>query len=410
MSTVKPAPDPDSSNFDPTVGRMAENILYFARLLRSAGMPVGPDRIMDAVTAVKTIGIGIREDFYWCMFALFVSRNDQRTLFDQAFHIFWRNPRIMDRLMSAMLPTVRVENKQDLDAMNRRLAEAMKSCATDQIKDSESDEIELDAAFTYSQREVLQKIDFEQMSATELAAAKKAIKQLRLPIKDVPTRRFMRDDRSHRVDMRATLRASLKAGHTIPLKFKIHRRRHPPLVVLCDISGSMNRYSRMFLHFMHAVTNDRDRVHTFVFATRLTNISRHLRHRDVDVALDNVAEAVNDWAGGTRIGACLKEFNAKWSKRVLGQSAITLIISDGLDRDQATGLAEQMERLAKSSKRVIWLNPLLRYEGFEARAMGVRAMLPWVDEFRSSHNLASLGELSEVMCKIGLLNRARTRS
>ncbi len=397
MNVEETEPGPYSDDFDATAGRMTENILYFARLLRSAGMPVGPDRVLDAVTAVKTIGIGSREDFYWCMFALFVSRADQRALFDQAFHIFWRNPRIMDRLMSAMLPIVRVENEQDLEAMSRRLAEAMKSGVAEQIKEQESNEIELDAAFTYSKREVLQKIDFEQMSTAELAEAKKAIRQLRLPIADMPTRRFLRDNRGPQVDMRATLRASLKAGHAIPLKFKRHRRRHPPWVVLCDISGSMNRYSRMFLHFMHAVTNDRDRVHTFVFATRLTNISRHLRHRDVDVALDNVADAVNDWAGGTRIGACLKEFNGRWSRRVLGQGAITLIISDGLDRDEAEGLGKQMERLSKSAKRVIWLNPLLRYAGFEARAMGVKAMLPWVDDFRSCHSLGSLGELGGVL-------------
>ena len=400
MDIESPEPDPYSNNFDLTDGRMAENILCFARLLRSAGMPVGPDRVLDAVTAVKTIGIGLREDFYWCMFALFVNRADQRTLFDQAFHIFWRNPRIMDRLMAAMLPAVRIESEQDLDAMSRRLADAMKSSVAEQLKDAESDEVELDAAFTYSKREVLQKIDFEQMTAAELTEAKKAIARLRLPIMDVPTRRFVRDNRGTQVDMRATLRASLRSGDAIPLKFKRQRRRHPPLVVLCDISGSMNRYSRMFLHFMHAVTNDRDRIHTFVFATRLTNISRQLRHRDVDVALDSVADAVNDWAGGTRIGACLKEFNTRWSRRVLGQGAITLLISDGLDRDEAAGLAEQMERLSKSTRRLIWLNPLLRYEGFEARARGVKAMLPWVDDFRSSHSLESLGELSEVLSRL----------
>ena len=391
--------DSTPHNFDYPDGRMAENILYFARLLRSAGMPVGPDRVLDAVTAVKTLGIGLREDFYWCMFALFVNRADQRSLFDQAFHIFWRNPRIMERLMSAMLPTVRVEHKQDFQEMSRRLADAMGTDSGKEHQEPKSDEVELDAAFTYSKREVLQKIDFEQMTAAELVAAKKAIAQLRLPIMDVPTRRFTRDNRGAQIDMRTTLRASLRAGNAIPLKFKRPRRRHPTLVILCDISGSMNRYSRMFLHFMHAVTNDRDRVHTFVFATRLTNISRHLRHRDVDVALDNVAAAVNDWAGGTRIGACLKEFNARWSRRVLGQAAITLIISDGLDRDEAAGLEGQMERLSKSTKRLIWLNPLLRYEGFEARAKGIKAMLPWVDDFRSSHNLASLVELGRVLSR-----------
>jgi uncharacterized protein with von Willebrand factor type A (vWA) domain len=161
----------------------------------------------------------------------------------------------------------------------------------------------------------------------------------------------------------------------------------------------------MFLHFMHAITNDRDRVHAFVFATRLTNITRQLRHRDIDLALDGVADAVSDWSGGTRIGACLKEFNNVWSRRVLGQGAITLILSDGLDREAAEGLRWQMERLAKSSRRLIWINPLLRYEGFEPRAAGIRAMLPYVDDFRTSHNLKSLAELTDVLSHVQPRNK-----
>jgi uncharacterized protein with von Willebrand factor type A (vWA) domain len=167
--------------------------------------------------------------------------------------------------------------------------------------------------------------------------------------------------------------------------------------VLCDISGSMNRYSRMFLHFLHALTNDRDRVHTFVFGTRLTNITRYLRHRDVDVALSGVAQAVADWSGGTRIGTCLKEFNLRWSRRVLGQNAVVLLISDGLDRDLGEDLTEAMERLHKSCRKLIWLNPLLRYEGFEPRAAGVRAMLPNVDAFLPAHNINSLIGLARAL-------------
>lgn len=371
--------------------------MYFSRLLRAAGLAVGPGKVLDAVTAVKIIGIGSREDFYWCLFSQFVNRYDQHELFDQAFHIFWRNPHILEKMMGAMLPTIRVEKDAELEEMSRRLADAMGTPELEDKHQTDSEQIEFDASFTFSSEEVLQEIDFEAMSAAEVAEAKRAIAKLRLPIMEVPTRRFQRDARGSRVDMRATLRAALRSSAAIPLKFKKPRRRHPPLVMLCDISGSMSRYSRMFLHFMHAITNDRDRVHAFVFATRLSNISRHLRHRDVDLALDNVADAVDDWSGGTRIGACLKEFNNNWSRRVLGQGAITLILSDGLDRESAEGLSWQMERLAKSSRRLIWINPLLRYEGFEPKATGIRAMLPHVNDFRSCHNLNSLAELTNVL-------------
>ena len=173
--------------------------------------------------------------------------------------------------------------------------------------------------------------------------------------------------------------------------------RHPPLVIMCDISGSMERYSRMLLHFMHAVTNDRDRVHTFLFGTRLTNVTRYLRDKDVDAALKKVSAVVDDWAGGTRIGHCIGEFNKLWSRRVLAQGAVVLLISDGLDRDEAVGLGGEMERLHKSCRRLIWLNPLLRYEDFQPKSVGIRAILPQVDELRAVHNLNSLAELTAVL-------------
>jgi uncharacterized protein with von Willebrand factor type A (vWA) domain len=214
----------------------------------------------------------------------------------------------------------------------------------------------------------------------------------------VRTRRLVPDARGRRVDLRATLRASLRSGaDIIPLRRRSQESRHPPLVVLCDISGSMSRYSRMFLHFLHAITNDRDRVHTFVFGTRLTNITRHLRHRDVDVALAGVSAAVADWSGGTRIGSSIKEFNLRWSRRVLGQNAVLLLITDGLDRDLGKDLGPEMERLHKSCRKLIWLNPLLRYEGFEPRPLGVRVMLPHVDAFLPAHNIDSLISLGRAL-------------
>lgn len=389
---------PSSTRNSPEIeGRLAENILYFARLLRSAGLPVGSGRVLDAISAVKLIGIGPQDDFYSCLFSLFVSRKDQRELFDQAFHIFWRNPRFMERMMGAMLPTIKIEQEEDLEEMSRRLSDALGPGNESSEAREEKDQVEFDAAFTFSDKEALQEKDFEQMSAAEIEEAKRAIAKLRLPIIDVPTRRFKQANNGKRVDMRASLRAALRSGEGIPLKFKKPRRRKPPLVILCDISGSMDRYSRMFLRFMHAISNDRDRVYGFVFGTRLTHITRQLRHRDIDVALEKATDTVKDWSGGTRIGQCLKQFNRTWSRRVLGQGAITLIISDGLDRDEAEGLEKEMERLAKSTRRLIWLNPLLRYDGFEPKASGIKAMLPHVDDFRSVHNLNSLAELSSVL-------------
>ena len=378
-------------------GRIAENIMYFARLLRSAGLPVGPGKVLDAISAVRLVGIGAQEDLYWTLFSQFVNRNDQRDLFNQAFHIFWRNPHIMERMMGAMLPTIKIEQEQELEEMSRRLTEAMSSGSLSGTPETDSSKVEFDASFTFSEKEVLQEKDFEKMSAEEIAVAKQAIAHLRLPIADLPTRRFKRAEKGVQIDMRATLRAALRSPDIVPLKLKMPKRRRPPLVMLCDISGSMSQYSRMFLHFMHAMTNDRYRVHCFVFGTRLTNISRYLKHRDVDVALDKAALGVKDWSGGTRIGACLKEFNNFWSRRVLTQGAITLIISDGLDRDEGDGLKKEMERLTKSSRRLIWLNPLLRFESFEPKAKGIRAMLPYVDDFKAAHNLKSLVELADVL-------------
>ena len=379
-------------------GRLPENIMHFARVLRAAGLPVGPGRVIVAVRAVEVAGISSREDLYWTLHAVFVSRRDQRELYDQAFHIFWRNPRILERAMSMLLPTFGAENESPPQAReaNRRLTDALFPAEQGEppVQEQEEETL-LDAAFTFSAREELKTRDFESMSVAEIDQAKKAIAAMRLPFVDVKTRRYKENSSGSRIDMRATIRASLRSGgNIIPLRRRSRVRRNPPLVVLCDISGSMSRYSRMFLHFMHAVTNDRDRVATFVFGTRLTNVTRYLRQKDVDVALNDVSESVQDWSGGTRISECMREFNTNWSRRVLGQGAMVLLITDGLDREGTENLGFEMERLHKSCRRMLWLNPLLRYEQYEAKAAGARQILPHVDEFRSIHNLESIADLA----------------
>ena len=386
-------------------GRIATNIMHFARVLRAAGLPIGPGKVIDAINALEQTGLGRRDDFYWTLHAVFVNRRDQRELFDQAFHVFWRNPQILERMMSMILPTAQLgEGEAPKNEISPRIAEALTAGATpqDDIKTRETEEIEFDATLTFSQDEVLREMDFEKMTASEIEAAKSAMRRMRLPIMEIPTRRFRPDKTGARADMRATLRTALRSGgDIIPMRWRRRRQRKPPIVVLCDISGSMERYARMLLHFLHAITNDRDRVHTFLFGTRLTNVTRYLRNKDIDVALEQVTDAVVDWSGGTRIGQCLHDFNRDWSRRVLTQGAVVILITDGLDREGGEGLPKEMDRLHRSSRRLIWLNPLLRYDQFEPKSQGIRAILPHVDDFRPVHNLESLAQLTHILGDIG---------
>jgi uncharacterized protein with von Willebrand factor type A (vWA) domain len=386
-------------------GRLVENVMHFARALRGAGLKVGPGRVLDAVQALRGIGVVNKTDFYWALHAVFVSRRSEREVFDQAFHLFWRNPELLQKMLSLVLPSIEGAEETEAREISRRLADALgrDGAGGDEAREGE-EKVEIDATLTWSDRELMRSMDFEQMSAEEFEEAKRAVAKLVLPLAEVGTRRFRPDTKGRRADLRATLRAALRAGgDVIPLRFKRRLTRPPPLVVLCDISGSMKRYSRLLLHFMHALANDRERVFCFLFGTRLTNITRELRHRDVDVALDKVSAHVADWSGGTRIGRCLAEFNRLWSRRVLAQGAVVLFLSDGLDRDAGSGLWREMERLHKSCRRLIWLNPLLRYDRFEPKSLGIRAILPHVDEFRPAHNLNSLAEL------VAALSRAEPR-
>ena len=380
-------PDPD--------GRIADNIVYFARALRKAGMRVGPASVVDAIDAVLAAGIGSRDDFYWTLHAVLVKRREDRAVFDEAFRLFWRSRELIEKMIAMfgpIAPGTRERERQR--AAESRVAGAMFAGHEGRQTMREVPEIEIDARMTFSGNEVLRHKDFAQMTAAELAQARRAITELRLPADLVRTRRFAADPRGRRIDPRAMMRGALRTGGALILpKYRSVREMHPPIVVLADISGSMSQYTRIFLHFMHALAENRRHVHTFVFGTRLTNLTRQMRHRDPDEALADAARAVRDWSGGTRIGDALHEFNRLWSRRVLGQGAVVILISDGLERDDAAGLAEAMERLQKSCRRLIWLNPLLRFEGFEPRARGVRAMLPHVDEFRPVHTLEALSDL-----------------
>ncbi len=375
-------------------GRIADNIVYFGRTLRKAGMRVGPATVRDAIDAVIATGIGSRDDFYWTLHAVFVKRHEDRAVFDEAFRLYWKSRELVEKLI-AMFSPVQMEGRQreKQKAGETRVSQALFE-GQQKRETVENPLIEVDARFTLSEKEILRAKDFAQMTADEIRLAKAEIARLKLPFDEVQTRRFRPDQRGAKIDPRAMMRQAMRTGGDMVLpRFRTRRSIHPPLVILADISGSMSQYTRLFLHFLHALTEDRRRVHTFLFGTRLTNITRQMRYRDPDEALALCSSLVKDWSGGTRIGEALGTFNRLWSRRVLGQGAVVLLISDGLERDEVGILAKECERLHKSCRRLVWLNPLLRFDGFEARARGVKAMLPHVDEFRAVHNLNALSDL-----------------
>jgi uncharacterized protein with von Willebrand factor type A (vWA) domain len=382
-------------------GQLADNIVHFARALRAAGLPVGPGAVLGALEAVRAAGVGTKDDFYWTLHAVFVKRHEQSIIFDQAFRIFFRKRGYLDQLMAMMLPQAPGAPPAPPPPAATRVQDALFSEAKDKLKPEER-EVELDTTFTVSDRELLQKKDFAQMTAAEIAAAKLAIQRLVLSLDEVETRRLAPARHGHLIDMRGTLRASMKAGGAlIDLRYLGRKTRLPPIVALLDISGSMSDYTRLFLHFLHAITDARKRVHTFLFGTRLTNVTRALKARDPDEALAACSASVLDWSGGTRIATSLHAFNKSWARRMLGQGAIVLLITDGLERDPDDRLAFEIDRLHRSCRRLIWLNPLLRFEGFEAKAKGIQTMLPHVDEFRPIHNLDSMAELTRALSAQG---------
>ena len=382
-------------------GRLAENVVYFARALRAAGIPVGPGAIIDALEALKAAGVGTREDFYWTLHSVFVKRHEHSLLFDQAFRIFFRKRAYLERLMAMMMPQAPANTPQSAKPAAQRVQDALFS-GLQQLAQREQPEIELDARLTMSTHEVLQKKDFAQMTAAEIAQAKAAIARLVLPLDEVKVRRLAPSRHGHMIDIRRTLRSSLKAGGgVIDLKYLGPRVKAPPIVALLDISGSMSQYTRLFLHFLHSITDARKRVSTFLFGTRLTNVTRALKSKDPDEALAACSAGVLDWSGGTRIATSLHSFNKLWARRVLGQGAVVLLITDGLERDPDTSLASEIDRLHRSCRRLIWLNPLLRFEGFKAKAKGVQTMLPHVDEFRPIHNLEAIADLCRALSASG---------
>jgi uncharacterized protein len=375
-------------------GRIADNIVQFARLLRAAGLSVGPDRVILGTQAVLATGITSPGIVYAALHAVFVTKPDQHDIFDQAFYLFWKDPKYLEQMLSLVVPSLKGQGHAFDKELSRRLRETLlpQGAAPPQRP---AEEVELDFSESWSSAAVSRTKDFAQMSAAEQHAARNAIARMGVAMAQIRTRRYIAQQRGARIDMRRVL---ADMGAKGPDYVVMHRQdrawRMPPLVVLCDVSGSMDAYARMMLHFLHALTNARARVHSFLFGTHLWNITRRVHGKDPDAAVARVSKEVTDWSGGTRIGESLEEFNRLWARRVLGGNATVLLITDGLDREGGEGVARASRRLRASCRRLIWLNPLLRYDGYAAIATGARELRPNVSELRACHNLASLEALA----------------
>jgi uncharacterized protein with von Willebrand factor type A (vWA) domain len=331
--------------------------------------------------------------------AVMLERHEQQTVFDAAFDTFFRDPKLLEQLMYLVLPKIQGRGEKNQPQRPNRLNEALQPpnknpAPPKPTPDNAAEEQRFDAVLTFSDREQLQRADFETMTVEEFAWARKIAAEIDPPVQRVRRRRLQPASKG-RIDLRATMQRMARQPHTLQPAWREPRREWPPVVVLLDISGSMERYARLFLHYVHGLAQRQLKVHAFTFGTRLTNVSRALRHRDPDDALAAADAAVADWKGGTRIAGCLDDFNRHWARRVLGGNAAVLLVTDGLDRDEQGSLTEAAARLNRLAHRVVWLNPLLRFDGFEPRAAGVKALLPHTDEHLPVHNLASLRDLHE---------------
>jgi hypothetical protein len=378
---------------------LADNVVHFARVLRHAGLAVGPDRVLAALEAIEAVGLARRDDVHAALSAVMIDRHEQQALFDDAFAAFWRDPKLLERMMAELLPKITGRGDRANKPRPNRLADAL---APRPLADAArparppDDQVEFETSFAFSDRERLQCADFETMTAAEFELAKKLAEEVPLPFAPVRRRRHEASSRG-RIDLRATMLAMARQPETVVPRFSRARSELPTIVVLLDVSGSMDRYARLMLHYVHGLTRRYLKVHTLTFGTRLTNITRALRHRDPDLALEMASAQVQDWKGGTRIASCLDDFNRHWARRLLGANAALLLVTDGLDRDEHGELTRAAQQLRLFARQIVWLNPLLRFDRFEPRAGGVRALLPCVDRFLPVHNLASLADLATAL-------------
>lgn len=381
------------ANDSTTSGNLLSNCVLFGRMLRALGVEITPTQVVDLVDSLHYVNIGSRQDFKNSARTVLISRREHLPLFDEAFDLFWQARGKTALLQLDLSELLQKQEKQQQEEVYRRTP------ATEHDKQSlPEEEPEEERVLTYSDLEILRQKDFSRLDEEEMAAVRRLMLQTQWQLEPRRTRRTVRAAQGAILDLRRTIRQNLRhGGELLHLARKERKRKRRPVVLICDISGSMERYSRVLLQFIYVVTSRLDRVESFVFSTRLTRITRELRRSNIDEALREASAVVHDWAGGTRIGESIRTFNYDWARRVLGQGAIVMIISDGWDRGDVTLLEREMDRLHRSCHRLIWLNPLLGAADYQPLVRGIKAALPHVDDFLPVHNLASLEQLADLL-------------
>ena len=384
----------------PDEGSLSPDLLprlgAFARLLHDAGLEAGPRRLTDATRALLHIDLKQIEDFRSALRTVFVSRKEDIPTFEAAFDIFWAppDPRIVAGVIpgrSRALPLSPERAKIWSQALGLNTSQMNREQNLREVPESSSG---------YSSEELLRHKDFDEMTWQETEQVRRMLEQAAWRVAERRTRR-MKPARGGRIDLRRSARHAIRSSGELMKLF--HRRpsmRRRPLVLICDVSGSMERYSRLLMIFAYAMARRED-LEAFVFSTRLTRITRLLRHRDLDRVLDSVSKGVHDFSGGTRIGTALADFNRKWARRVLGHGAVVIIISDGWDRGDPSQLAAELNHLRRSSHRLIWLNPLIGSAGYEPLTRGMAAALPYCDDFLAAHNVQALDDLGRLLAGLG---------
>ena len=373
--------------------KLLENILRFIRLLRNSGIKIGNQSSIDALNSIKILKIGNRNEFYWALHSNLIYKNEDTEVFDQCFHLFWQNPKILQQMFNLLLPQIGTQKAPKTDKKQlKRISDNIQKQNND-INIEKKNEIVFNSQMSWSNKSALNTKDFEMMSLEEIHQAEKEIRKFLIKSKTQISRRWKKNDQSSKISTKYTIKKSVKNNGVIQLAFKERIKKFRPLVILIDISGSMENYSRIMLFLSHILIQQHKDIEVFTFGTKLTRITKFLKNKDVDFSLDKIGKFVGDWAAGTKITSSIKDFNFKWSRRILTQNQTLLLITDGLERDDNQNLDFEVNRLSLFTSNIIWLNPLLRYKQFEPKIESIKTILRYVDKHVPIHDINSIRNL-----------------
>ena len=381
----------ETINADQT--KLLDNILRFIRLLRKSGIKIGNQSSIDTLKSIKLLKIGNRKEFYWALYSNLINRYEDKEIFDQCFYLFWQNPKIMEQVFNLLIPQIGTQKSPDTSKKQlKRITENLGKKNID-LEKNQKDEIIFDSQMSWSNKSSFNSKDFEMMSVNEMKEAEEVIRKLLKKQQTQLTRRWKSKENGNKISYKDTIKKSIKKNGIINLAYKDKIKKPKSLVILIDISGSMESYSRVMLIFSHLLMQQQNDIEVFTFGTSLTRITRLLKNKDIDFSLNKIGNFVTDWAAGTKITSSMHDFNFNWSRRILTQNQSLILITDGLERDESKNLDSEINRLSLFAKNIIWLNPLLRYKKFEPKVKSIKTILKYVNKILPIHNINSINRL-----------------